>query len=531
MISNVKLSIQEILNNRNFRDAKVVAGKDGIYRSVKWIHIMGVTRSERLLNGSELILSTGIGWKGDKETFIAFFEQLIESQAAGLCIELGTYIPSIPEEVIKLANHHHIPLIVFNNKVRFVDITQDLHTLLIKKHYQMISDLENYSHELNQTLLTSNPEQKVLKLLYDYLKMTVFFIPNQGQIKIISKKEPREQDELLKLLKEKNDIQKHVNIAHKPIQALSQTFADLFIISESDFISEFELLILDRTAIALAQNILRVLYVEERRKTKETEWLQNWLEGLYSEEQIHRYLSNFEPNLQKNGCVILLFEINQLDEGNPEITHLKILFQSIFQSHGFFLLSTIRDNQIVFILLNIRKSDDWKLRIKAGMKRIQKELIENQTFAQSKFSVGKFMNELSDIKKSYQMAQETLIIQKKMPQDYFSYFYEDLYIFRIISIANEHGALNDFILDYLKPVLMYDQQKKGKLMETLRTYLKCNGSKQETASKLYIVRHTLYQRLEKLNDLLGKDFMDYYKRQAIEFALTAYDYISTSKLK
>ncbi|MEH7107330.1 PucR family transcriptional regulator ligand-binding domain-containing protein, partial [Bacillus sp. JJ1764] len=82
--------------------------------------------------------------------FLAFFKQLIDSNAAGLCIELGTYIPCIPEEIIELADLHHFPLIVFYNKVRFVDITQELHTLLIKKHYQMISDLEDYSNRLNQ---------------------------------------------------------------------------------------------------------------------------------------------------------------------------------------------------------------------------------------------------------------------------------------------------------------------------------------------------------------------------------------------
>lgn len=53
--------------------------------------------------------------------------------------------------------------------------------------------------------------------------------------------------------------------------------------------------------------------------------------------------------------------------------------------------------------------------------------------------------------------------------------------------------------------------------------------KQETATKFYIVRQTLYQRLQRLNELLGEDFMDSYKRQAIEFAITAYDYVSASK--
>ncbi|MGE7768465.1 PucR family transcriptional regulator [Peribacillus sp. NPDC096540] len=528
MYSDVKLSVQEILEKRNFRNTKVIAGTGGLYRTVKWIHVMEVTQIEQLLNGSELILSTGMGLKESKEIFLAFFKQLIDSNAAGLCIELGTYMASIPEEIIELANLHHFPLIVFYEKVRFVDITQDLHTLLIKKHYQMISDLEEYSHQLNQLLLKSNPQQKILNLLHKYVNMSVCFIQNQGETYIVSNKSSKEQKQILQLLKGEN-IQKHMNIAHQSIQALNQKFADLFIISESGPISEFETLILDRSATALAQYILRTLYVEERRRTEVTEWIQKWLEGAHSEDQISRFLSGLDPDLEPNGCVVLLFKIDQLDEGNPEITYLKILFRSVFLSHGFFLLSTIRENKIIFILVNKRKNNDWKHRIKVGIHHIQQALVEDRKFVQIKFSIGKFMEHLSEIKKSYHTAQETFIIQEKIPKACFSYFYEELFIFRLVSIANEQGALDDFISDYLNPVLQYDQQNNGKLMETLKTYLKCNGSKQETATKLYIVRQTLYQRLQKLNELLGENFMDFYKRQAIEFAITAYEYVSSPK--
>lgn len=406
MITDVTLSIQEILKSKHFKNGKVVAGKAGLYRTVKWVHVMEVTQIDQLLNGNELILTTGVGWKGNKEIFLAFCKELIDSNAAGLCVELGTYIPSIPDEIIELANLHHFPIIAFYNQVRFVDITQDLHTQLIKKQHQMISDLVDNSHQL---------------------------------------------------------------------------------------------------------------------------WIQKWLEGVHSEEQIDRFLSELEPNLKPNGCVVVLLKIAQSDEKNSEVTHLKLLFHSIFQSHGFFLLSTIRKNYIIFIMLNKRKNKDWKIRIETGLHQIQEEWAGKQNFAQVKCSIGKFINRLSNVKKSFDTARDTLIIQEKMPIECFSSFYEDLYIFRLVALANERGVLDEFISDYLGPVLHYDEQNNGKLVETLKMYLKCNGSKQETAAKLYIVRQTLYQRLHKLNELLGEDFMEFYKRQAIEFAITAYDYLSSSK--
>ncbi|MFP3846118.1 helix-turn-helix domain-containing protein, partial [Priestia filamentosa] len=55
------------------------------------------------------------------------------------------------------------------------------------------------------------------------------------------------------------------------------------------------------------------------------------------------------------------------------------------------------------------------------------------------------------------------------------------------------------------------------------------GAKKETAEQLHIVRQTLYHRLDRLYELIGRDFMEPYKRQAIEASISAYEYASASK--
>ncbi|MGF6952820.1 purine catabolism regulator [Neobacillus sp. B4I6] len=525
----VKLSVHEILQNKHFAHAKVIAGKVGLFRLVRWVHVLELTSISNLLNGNELILSTGVGWNGDKDALSSLVQQSIDSNAAGLCIELGPYISKIPQEVIELADIHDFPLIVFFKEVRFIDITQEIHSLLIKKHYQILSDLEEYSNRLNQVLLSSNPQQNILQLLHDHLKMTVFYISNQGKVQVISKKTPDEQDKMFQLLKD-NKIPSHMNAAHQSVQALNQTFADLFIISESEAITEFESLVLDRSAIALAQSLLRELYIEEQRKAKEVEWVSCWLEGEYSNEQIHRYLSELEPNLEPNGCTVLLCKADNLEKIISEFTYLKVYFRSIFEQRGIFLLSHIQKSQIIFILLNSSKTDDFKRRVQEGIDCLKKsEFIKKQKFSQLEFSAGKFVNNLSHVKNSYHTAKETLNIREKMPNELISYFYEDLYIFRLVLAANEQGVLYEFISDYLGSVLLHDQQNNGELLKTLKIYLQCKGAKKETAEQLHIVRQTLYHRLDKLYELIGRDFMDPYKRQAIEVAISAYEYTSASK--
>lgn len=52
-----------------FEKAIVIAGENGLNRLIKWVHVMEVTQIGNLLNGNELILSTGMAWKNDEAAF------------------------------------------------------------------------------------------------------------------------------------------------------------------------------------------------------------------------------------------------------------------------------------------------------------------------------------------------------------------------------------------------------------------------------------------------------------------------------
>ncbi|HZH61443.1 MAG TPA: helix-turn-helix domain-containing protein [Metabacillus sp.] len=358
--------------------------------------------------------------------------------------------------------------------------------------------------------------------------MNVFYISNEGKVKVISKKDKDEQNKIYQLIKE-NKIPKEMSVAHQSVQALSQTFADLFIISESEPITEFETLILDRSATALAQSLLRELYVEEQRMAKESEWVGCWIEGEYRNDQINRYLSELEPNLDLNVCSVMICKADNLDKLISEFTYLKVYFRSIFEQRGIYLLFHIQKNQIVFILLNTLKKEDFKGRIQNSIDCLVKsDFIKKKKFSRLDFSVGKFVKDLSHVKSSYHSAKETLSIREKMPSELTTYFYEDLYIFRLVLAANEQGVLSEFISDYIGPIIQHDQRTNGELLKTLKIFLQCKGAKKETAEHLHIVRQTLYHRLDKIYELIGRDFMESYKRQVIEVAISAYEYTSAA---
>ena len=64
-MNNLKLTVRDVLSRDSFKHAKVVAGKEGLDRQVKWSHVLEVKEFDALINGGEMILTTGVGLQLD----------------------------------------------------------------------------------------------------------------------------------------------------------------------------------------------------------------------------------------------------------------------------------------------------------------------------------------------------------------------------------------------------------------------------------------------------------------------------------
>ncbi|WP_066062440.1 PucR family transcriptional regulator [Neobacillus soli] len=529
MKEHFQLTVADVLNRKHFEHAKVIAGEEGIQRIVKWVHVVEVTSIRNLLNGDELILSTGVAWKDNVELFVSMVMEFLENKAAGFCLEMGTYMTEVPAEIIELANEHQFPIIVFQKEVPFVEITQDIHSIIINQQYQKISDLENYSQSLNKRLLTIETHEDILQFIFSALDVQIIFRLKNHEYEFVPEISRTEQNEIIRQV-EKAKTESCDHLASSPIFLFGQEYAELFIYSKDISISEYDLLILDRTATALAQHLLRDMYVVEKKRVEEFEWLYAWLAGEHSPESINEYFVENGIKTKTNDAVVLITKLFPAKEKlSQDVTYLKLLFRSVFEQNGFAVFSVEKRNEITFILLNNRPKKNLKERIKKAIKLLMdSEFIRSHSTARILIAAGKFTENLCDVHKSYLTAKETQRIQQKMTNKESYYFYEDLHLYRLISQMSNHINLQELAAEYLQPVIQYDQKYNGKLLETLKAYLECSGSKQETSNKLFIVRQTLYHRLQKLENILGDDFMEHEKRVAIEFMLLVQDYLAAS---
>lgn len=537
-MKEIELTVHDVLKRPLFSCAKILAGKKGINRKIKWSHILEIENIDMFVNGGELILTTGMNLQIDAKKQLNYVKKLIDLDTTCLCIEMGTSIKSLSEEVLALAEKHDYPIIVFEQTVKFVEITHDLHTLIINQHHQMITDLDRLSTKFNQKSLQPNGILKILQELYHYFQQPVFFLGNASEKYYFPSDQKQKECSIRIFLKENEEsicnkrfvFIKNQTFVVVPVHIFEQIWGYIFLEASDLSANDFYTLVLDRAAIAISQILLRFRTIEERKQNLEDDLVQALLLGKREE---YEQFSSIFPNQYLEAPFRVLcwgMEENLLNSNHSHWEEKKIqismMLRSILNKTGFYSLLSVRPHEIVAIVF---MSPSVQLNTERDKcKQVFDSLltINSSYFPAAFLGISSLNFHISSINKGYEEARYVLLLKRRNISH--THFFDETGIYRLLLPLHKTDGLKNYIAYYLAKVLQYDRQNESELLKTLAVYLECNGSKKEAAERLFIVRQTLYHRIEKLESLLGSDFLAPVNRLALEVAIHGY-YLENSK--
>ncbi|WP_173917658.1 PucR family transcriptional regulator [Halobacillus sp. Marseille-Q1614] len=367
-MSRQHLTIEMILSMPCFHRASLIAGRKGTTQPVLWAHILEVNDISALINGGELILTTGIGWKDDPQSAINLLRQLIENKASGLCIELFSHTTELPDQVIRIADEHNFPLIVFYEQVRFIDITKDIYDTIYYPEQNF-----NSSQQLIQFWNTEKLSEHAWASLSLEDNLPGYFVLVLGNI----------NNEQLYM---KEDELRWIS---SPLHSVPATF---------------------------------FMFVDRYKDTKTLK---------------KRILNKIRAQVPSEATILFGTPFHTYEELNQSLTSLK----------------------------------------------------KTKTIA------------------NYHLSKNNLA-------------YEDLHIEKILLPIIQSGQIQPLVDEYLGDLIMHDQLHNTELILTLGVYLKCSLNKKMAADHLFIVRQTLYHRLSKIEELLGKDYLEGERKIVLEILLS-----------
>ncbi|MGW1879352.1 PucR family transcriptional regulator [Streptomyces sp. NPDC001975] len=130
------LTLREVLALDLVRAAgpELLAGADALDRPVRWVHSSEVYEGANFLDGGELLLTNGFGLTdvGD-EVRRRYVRELAARGAAGLAVEVGRSLPSMPPEVTDEARARGLPLLALHRVVPFVRITEAANRAIVAR--------------------------------------------------------------------------------------------------------------------------------------------------------------------------------------------------------------------------------------------------------------------------------------------------------------------------------------------------------------------------------------------------------------
>ena len=552
MADNSKsLTVNDLLKAPDFQRATVVAGKGGLDKVVTWVHILEITHCQDYLNGQELILTTGVGWK-DKDDPYIFLRHLIDNNVSALCLQLGkkffdySTINDIPGKLIEEADANDFPIIVFPEQYdcRYIDLMHSMHSMIINKNYKIFLEQEKFLNELNGLLVNPHDIEDILQFLNQKLKVNVAYIPNSGKELFIPNVEKAEKRIILSCIDKTahNTVmvvnKDNVSLAYRQINAFKQGLGCLVLYSTEKKLDSFEFMVLEKCSIVFAQEFLGNLFIQEKERQNREKWVSRWLSGHINNQEIEQQLHAAEPFLNSTGVVACL--VNYISSSNHQnfidesILNTTGIARSFFEQQGFFMLWKKDYKKLVYILVDTRNNDTWKLRLTKALEQVTDLYATSNLNLPPKnisFFVGKKYRNLHNLGKSLKNAEETYYAREKLGYLKVNY-YDDLHIYRIIMLLEKNEGVEKYIHDYLKPIIKDNGEPDKALLDTLLALRNCQYNKKEASEKLFIARQSLYLRIKTLEELLGEDtFSNPEKRICIEIALYGLEYLNKNKIK
>jgi PucR family transcriptional regulator, purine catabolism regulatory protein len=143
---------------------RVVAATDGLDAPVRWVHVIELAEAAHLLRGGELVLSTGIALPDDAAGLTRYVADLASVGVSALAVELGSrYARSLPAALVSAAARHRLPLIVLDRETQFVEITEAVHARIIDAQLEELRASERLHQVFTDLAVSGAPAGEVVR--------------------------------------------------------------------------------------------------------------------------------------------------------------------------------------------------------------------------------------------------------------------------------------------------------------------------------------------------------------------------------
>jgi purine catabolism regulator len=530
-------SLDEVLAMEVCRRGRpaVVAGHDRLDTPVRWVHAIELTDVARLLRGGELVLSTGIALPDDDRLLTAYVTELADVGVAGLAVELGRrYAGSLPGALVAAAQQAGLPLIAFEREVAFIEITEAVHARIIDAQLDELRVSERLHEMFTELSMAGASAEEIVRQAAALAGRPVILADLSHRVLAC---EPAGADPgrlLSGFAARSRAIRLSGRTAYDeasgwlvtPVGAQGEDWGRVILVC-SGAPTGLDTVLLERAATTLALGRL----LTRHRESLERQAHRTLISGIIS--QAHADPAEAAVRSRALGvpvdgrqliALVLRFRDPVVSGPLGVSAHARVLDLADATAAACraeripSLVGTLDDDRAGAMLsLGPRVEPDdvltrlaTRIRDRAG---VDPEVLV--------IGVGATAGSIRDVRRSFLEASQVADVAASRLDSAPALFYRlpDLRLRGLLHLLRDDPRLQTFVERELGGLLGTDPA----LIETLKAYLAAGGNKAEAAKAAHLARPTFYDRLRRIERILGTDLSSAESRTSLHVALLALD--------
>ncbi|MBS1881823.1 MAG: PucR family transcriptional regulator [Actinobacteria bacterium] len=523
------ISIEEALQIPALRSGMpdVLAGHAGLSRPIRWVHASETRETPTVLKGGELLLTTGMGMPHGGDAAARWLADFDECGIAGLVIELGGAVKTVPSAAVKEAEKRGLPLIALHRKIAFIEATEVLHQRILGHQTAIEKLAEEAQAKLTDLLIGGAGTADLINALADLLDTPVILARSSGAIIFHAGRMLRDVD-LAGLWESRcRGLATAPDVLSVPIRVgTDERWGELVAVAAGRSLESADAAILTRAAPCIAVATSREHETRALLGRARGDFLHALAYGsqeITEQEIAHgARLLKFDQRSDWLLAVVVGNSIGHLYDDQWE--QLSNWIQDHARTAGRAAIVGLRqDAEGILLVVSLGSSEERAAAAESLGEAVRSWAEGTQTTLSApklEVSAGRTVRSWRELRSTIRDTLESSAAARWRDQA----LWHDASapdVLELLVPLRDRRVLERFVTAQLELLIRHDEQHRSELVRTLETYYRAGGKKAKAARLLHVERQSVYKRLTRIESILGVDLGDMETQLALQLALRA----------
>lgn len=513
---------------------EVVAGQRRLERPVRWVHVSELPDVAGLLQGGELVLTTGIALPNDRDGLARYIRELDAVGAAGLVVEFGRrFFDTLPRALVHAAEQCGLPLVVLRRELPFVAVTEAVHALVVNAQLEELRSSEEIHQIFNELAVEGAEPVEVVREVARLAGAPVVLENLSHQVLAYDAAGSSAQGLLEGWEARSRGVRPAGRTGHDPrtgwlvtaVGARGHDWGRLVLIgapgsvqegAEPPQASSRQTMLLERAAATLALNRLMVRDRESLERQTHRTLLSGILTHALTVSDVALRAAALGVPLEGRRLVGVVLRprrgpLPAALEAQARLRDFTETAAAAVRERRLTALVGALDEDAVGLLVSLGPKDGEHAALEgfaAALRRLVGE--QEESAPEPVVAVGSSVGSVRDARRTLLEATQVAdaaLHEAPGPGGRSASYYRlpDVRLRGLLHLLRDDARLQTYVERELGPLLAYDAEHGTQLIQMLRVYLEQGRNKSAAADAAHLSRPSFYDRLHKVERILAVD--------------------------